>query len=147
MCAQTRGEGSLDVVGESATGRGRVGDAESGRYARFEDLVVWQKARELTAAVYAVAVSRSFSRDFGLRDQMRRAAVSVMSNIAEGYERQQPGKFNQFLSIAKGSCAELRAQLYVALDAGYLARDTFDSLLDQAIEVGRVVGGLRAAVH
>ena len=122
-------------------------DRSAGGYARFEDLVAWQKARVLTAAVYRATESGAFARDFGLRDQIRRAAVSIMANIAEGYERGKPSEFHQFLSVAKGSCAELRAHLYVALDAGYLDSNAFDALLKQAVEVGRIVGGLRASTE
>jgi four helix bundle protein len=113
---------------------------------RFEDLVAWQRARALSGAVYKATSSRPFSADFALRDQMRRAAVSGMSNIAEGFERSRPAEFHQFLSMAKGSCAELRSQLYVALDAGHLSKEAFDALLLQAEEVGRLVGGLRASI-
>ncbi len=79
----------------------------------------------LTRKVYAVTEQGKFGRDFGLRDQVRRAAVSIMSNIAEGFERGRPAEFHQFLSIAKGSCAELRTQLYVALDVGHIAQPYF----------------------
>ena len=119
----------------------------SGGVTRFEDLVAWQGARALSAAVYQITNSRPFSADFALRDQIRRAAVSVLSNIAEGFERARPTEFHQFLSMAKGSCAELRSQLYVALDAGYLSKDSFDALLLQAEEVGRLIGGLRASIE
>jgi four helix bundle protein len=114
---------------------------------RFEDLSAWQKARVLTASVYRVTDSGSFARDFGLRDQARRAAVSIMANIAEGFERHRLAEFHQFLSIAKASCAELRSHLYIALDVGYLGQDAFESLLRQAEEVGRMVGGLRSSVE
>ena len=93
---------------------------------RFEDFVAWQKARKLTAIVYRVTNEGAFASDFGLKDQIRKAAVSSMSNLAEGFERGRPAEFHQFLSIAKGSCAELRAQLYVALDAGYLTQPVFE---------------------
>jgi four helix bundle protein len=76
---------------------------------RFEDLEVWQKAKELTNLIYRVSLSGAFSRDFGLRDQMRRAAVSIMSNIAEGFESQTQVLFIQYLGRAKGSAGELRA--------------------------------------
>ena len=112
---------------------------------RFEDLIAWQKARSLTKQVYTVTSQGSFSRDYGLKDQICRAAVSVMSNIAEGFERWRQGEFHQFLSIAKASCAELRSQLYVAFDAEYLDQALFDTLLAQAEEVARIVGGLRAS--
>lgn len=113
----------------------------------FLDLIAWQKARLLTAKIYRVTSQGSFARDYGLKDQIRRAAVSVMSNIAEGFERGRPSEFHQFLSIAKGSCAELRSQLFVALDAGYLNQSDLHALLDTAVEVARIIGGLRAAVQ
>src|SRR5947209_16600148 len=120
--------------------------AMSGQIDKFEDLIAWQKARLLTSKVYQLS-SEHPSHDFGLKDQMRRAAVSIMSDIAEGFERNRPTEFHQFLSVAKASCAELRSQLYVALDAGYLSQESFDSLLAQAEEEGRLVGGLRASVE
>src|SRR3990172_8363764 len=86
----------------------------------FEEIEAWQKARELTRAVYACSGQGAFSRDFGLRDQIRRAAVSIMSNIAEGFERGGSAEFVQFLAIAKGSASEVEAQLYVAFDQGYI---------------------------
>ena len=113
---------------------------------RFEDLVAWQKGRELTRNIYAVTTAENFRRDYGLKDQIRRAAVSVMSNIAEGFERAGKAEFHQFLVIAKGSCAEVRSQLYVALDAGYISKTQFDGLQAQAEEVARIVGGLRASL-
>ena len=88
----------------------------------------------------------TFAKDFGLSGQIQRAAVSIMSNIAEGFERGGRGEFHQFLSTAKASCAEVRSQLYVAFDIGYLDQRRFDQLLAQAEEVARIVGGLRASV-
>jgi len=114
---------------------------------RFEDFIAWQKARKLTAAIYKVTNEGDFVRDFGLKDQIRRAAVSSMSNIAEGFERGRSAEFHQFLSVAKASCAEVRAQLYVALDAGYLSTSAFDGLMAQATEVGLILGGLRLSVE
>src|SRR5436309_7410959 len=114
---------------------------------RFEDFIAWQKARELTAKIYKVTGEGAFARDFGLKDQIRRAAVSIMSNIAEGFERGRPSEFHQFLSIAKGSCAELRSQLYIALDAEYIPQTRFRELMSVAVEVGQVVGGLRLSVE
>lgn len=81
------------------------------RVERFEDLIAWQRARALTNAIYEVTRNGSLERDYGLARQMQRAAVSVMSNIAEGFERNRDGEFHQFLSIAKGSCAELRSSV------------------------------------
>ena len=101
----------------------------------------------LTTGVYRVTASQKFVRDFALRDQMRRAAVSIMSNIAEGFERGKPSEFHQFLSVAKASCAELRSQLYIALDVGHIDAAEFDVLFVQAVEVGRIVGGLRASME
>jgi four helix bundle protein len=117
------------------------------RIERFEDFIAWQKARTLTSEIYKVTNQGKFGGDFGLKDQIRRAAVSSMSNLAEGFERGRPTEFHQFLSVAKSSCAELRSQLYVALDAGYLNPPTFAGLMTQATEVGRILGGLRVAVE
>lgn len=94
----------------------------------FEDLDVWRDARSLTNAVYGATAESGFAKDFGLRDQIRRAAVSVMSNIAEGFERGGNQEFMQFLYIAKGSCGEVRSQLYVAKDQGYLTDERFRHL-------------------
>jgi four helix bundle protein len=117
------------------------------RITRFEDLIAWQKARTLTSAIYRATGDGAIARDFGLRDQMRRAAVSVMSNIAEGFERNRPNEFHQFLSVAKGSNGELRSQLYVALDVGYWDQEKFAMLFGQVCESGRIVNGLRMAVE
>lgn len=95
----------------------------------FEDLEVWKEGRHLTNRIYDVTEDTRFSRDFGLRDQIQRAAVSVMSNIAEGFERGGNQEFIQFLYIAKGSCGEVRSQLYVALDRGYIGQNEFNELL------------------
>ena len=114
---------------------------------KFEDLIAWQKARGLTRAIYEVARNGDFARDYGLSGQIQRAAVSMMSNIADGFERGGRGEFHQFLSTAKASCAEVRSQLYVALDAGYLDKASFDPLIQQAEEVARIVGGLRSSVQ
>ncbi len=120
---------------------------ERTRAEKFEDLIAWQKARELTRTIYQITAAGRFPKDFGLRDQIRRAAVSVMSNLAEGFERGGRAEFHQFLSVAKSSCAELRSQLYVALDATYLNPSTFRQLILQAEEVARIISGLRKAVH
>ncbi len=114
---------------------------------KFEDLIAWQKARELTKNIYRLTKQGDFFKDFGLRDQIRRASVSIMSNIAEGFERGGRSEFHQFLVFAKGSCAELRSQLYVALDAEYIDSTTFQNLDALAKETSRIVGGLRAAVY
>ena len=123
-----------------------AGVMSSGKIDKFEDLIAWQKARELTKSIYVITKQGDFSRDFGLRDQIRRSAVSVMSNIAEGFERGGRSEFHQFLVIAKGSCAELRSQLYVALDVDYINSKTFDDLVELAKQTSRLIGGLRSAV-
>jgi four helix bundle protein len=113
---------------------------------RFEELVAWQKARALTRSVFDMTQAEPMAKRFAYRDQLERAAVSVMSNIAEGYERGSRAEFHHMLSIAKGSCAEVRSLFYVGLDAGLIDRDAFDALDAQAWEVSRVIGGLRASV-
>ena len=111
-------------------------------YESFEELQVWQKARQLVNEVYTITKNSAFGRDLGLRNQIRRAAVSVMSNVAEGFERGGTGEFVQFLSLAKGSAGEVRSQLYVAHDQGYLSQEEFDQLASLAIETSRLVSGL-----
>jgi len=119
----------------------------SGRIEEFEDLIAWQKARELTRAIYEVTRQGAFAKDYGLSGQIQRAAVSIMSNIAEGFERGNPREFHQFLSVAKASCAEVRSQLYVALDAGYLVDESCQTLMALAKETGKIIGGLRVSVE
>jgi four helix bundle protein len=111
-------------------------------FQKFEDIEAWQKARELTREIYTVSNRGPFSKDFGLRDQIRRASVSIMSNIAEGFERGGTKEFVQFLSVAKGSSGEFRSQLYVALDQGHLKEEMFDRLLAAALETSRMISGL-----
>jgi four helix bundle protein len=108
----------------------------------FEEIEAWQNARKLTQDIYDVSNSGPFSKDFGLRDQIRRASVSVMSNIAEGFERDGIREFIRFLTIAKGSVGEVRSQLYVALGQDYITKETFDRLFDLASETARMIGGL-----
>jgi four helix bundle protein len=108
---------------------------------RFEDIESWKKARELTSAIYAATSIGGFAKDFGLRDQIRRASVSIVSNIAEGFERDGNTEFRQFLAIAKGSTGEVKSQLYVALDAGFLGRDEFNRLYALADETARLIRG------
>ncbi len=96
----------------------------------------------MTKTIYAISNDGAFARDFGLRDQIRRASVSIMSNIAEGFERGGDKEFFQFVSLAKGSSGEVRAQLYVALDAGYIDQQTFSRLSDIATQINRMLAGL-----
>jgi len=111
-------------------------------FKRFEDIECWKKARQLTRRIYEVTNDSQFARDFGLRDQIRRASVSVMSNIAEGYDRSGTAEFVHFLSTAKGSAAEVRCQLYVAVDQGYVAEHDFIKLNALAAETARMISGL-----
>ena len=108
---------------------------------RFEEIEAWQKTRQLTANIYKSTASGLFARDYGLRDQIHRAAVSSMSNIAEGFERDGNKEFLQFLSIAKGSTGEVRSQLYVALDTGYLNQPHFNELFANAEDASRLIAG------
>jgi four helix bundle protein len=94
----------------------------------FEDLEIWKEARSLTREIYTLSKTSQLSKDYGLRDQMQRAAVSIMSNIAEGFERGGNQEFIQFLYIAKGSCGELRSQFYVALDQEYVDQNIVENL-------------------
>jgi four helix bundle protein len=112
------------------------------KISRFEDIESWKRARMLTNEIYTITSSGTFSRDFALRDQIRRAAISILSNIAEGFERGGDNEFLQFLSIAKGSCGEARAQLYVALDQAYISTAQFETLSTTANDVSQLISGL-----
>ena len=111
-------------------------------FKKFEDIAAWQRARELTRQIYKLTSTNEFSRDFGLKDQIRRASVSIMSNIAEGFERDGTGEFTHFLAIAKGSAGEVRSQLYVALDQSYIAPDIFSTLNLTVTEISKMLAGL-----
>ena len=108
----------------------------------FEEIEAWKKARQLTCKVYAISNAGTFSKDFGLRDQIRKASVSVMSNIAEGFDRSGRREFMQFLAVAKGSAGEVKSQLYVALDQTYIDKPTFEETHSLAVDTGRLIGGL-----
>jgi four helix bundle protein len=112
----------------------------------FEDVLAWQKARLLNKAVFALTRERTFSRYFSLKDQIQRSALSVMSNITEGFERGSPAEYYRFLVIAKASCAEVRCQLYAALDTECISKEQFEILYDQSLEVSRVIAGLMKSV-
>jgi four helix bundle protein len=113
---------------------------------RFEDSIAWQKARLMTAEIYKVTSLPPFVRDFGLSSQIQRSSVSVMANIAEGCELFGDNQFHHALSIAKGSCAEVRSHLYVAVDVGHLNQEDFKRLLQLNVEVTQLVGALRRSV-
>ncbi|MDZ4284867.1 MAG: four helix bundle protein [Patescibacteria group bacterium] len=106
---------------------------------QFEDLICWQRARELTRFVYDISKYRNFEMDRGLQDQIRRAAVSVMSNIAEGFDRGTRQEFVNYLFIAKGSCGEVRCQLYISYDVGYIDMSKFRNGITLCDEVARLL--------
>lgn len=108
---------------------------------RFEDIQAWQKARELVKEVYTISNSGRFAKDFGLRDQIRRAAVSIMLNVAEGFARKTNREFVQFLVIAHGSAAEVQSALYVALDQKYLGEPEFNNLYGLADDTAKMILG------
>ncbi len=108
---------------------------------RFEDIEAWKKGRDLRKSIYSFSGVGKFGADFGLRDQIRRAAVSITSNIAEGFERGGNREFIQFLGHSKGSCGEVRDQLYVALDENYISQPQFESLYNTALEISRMISG------
>ncbi len=108
----------------------------------FTEIEAWQKARALTNTVYAVTKNPSFSKDFGLQDQMRRASVSIMANIAEGFGRSGSAEFQQYLAIAKGSTCEVVSHLYVAIDQRYISREEFAQISLLADETANLLGGL-----
>ena len=108
---------------------------------RFEDIDAWKKARELTKIIYEVTAQGKLAADFSLRDQLRRAAVSIMANIAEGFEREGNKEFRQFLATAKGSAGEVKALLYVALDAGLISTEQFQRIRALADEASRLLAG------
>ncbi len=108
---------------------------------RFQDIEAWQKGRELVQAIYSISSEGSFARDFALRDQIRRAAISIVSNIAEGFEREGTQEFIHFLSVAKGSAAEVEAQLYMAFDQEYLNQQTLEELCRQLTSVKKLIAG------
>jgi four helix bundle protein len=109
---------------------------------KFEEIESWKRAGRLTNEIYQVTGTGKFARDFSLRDQIRRASISTLSNIAEGFKRGGDKEFLQFLAVAKGSCGEVRAQLYIALDEGYLAQEVFEELSKNAVEIGQLLSGL-----
>ena len=108
----------------------------------FDDLVVYQRARTLVCQIYQMTRRKPISNDFGLKDQILRASRSMIFNISEGFERDGDKEFIQFLSHSKGSCGELRSQLQHVRDLGYITEEEFERLHKDAIEIGRMMGGL-----
>ena len=113
-----------------------------GKLKRFEEMSMWVSARGLVKDIYAISKTPLFFRDYGLRDQIRRASISIASNIAEGFESQSNPSFCRFLSSARGSAAEVRAQLYLALDLGYISGPDFVAISSQAESISRQITGL-----
>ena len=111
-------------------------------FKRFEDIDAWQKARALARDIYILSGSGEFSKDFSFRDQIRRAGVSIMANIAEGFERGGNKEFVQFPSIAKASSAEFRSHLYIALDENYIKKEQFEKLYNDADDISKIISGL-----
>jgi four helix bundle protein len=103
---------------------------------------VWKKARDFVGVIYALTNGKQFAKDFSLRDQIRRASVSIISNIAEGYERESKKEFMRFLLIAKGSNGEVRSQLYIALDLGYITEDEFVTTTEISKEISYMLNSL-----
>ena len=108
------------------------------RAERFEDMLSWQKAKELTLLIYKLFKN---SKDFGFRDQIQRASVSIMNNIAEGFERKSNNEFRYFLFVAKGSCGELRSMLYLAKDLNKMEEDDFNKIFSLSMEISKLLSG------
>ena len=113
---------------------------------KFEDIIAWQEARKLVSSIYRLTNSGSLARDFGLRDQLQRAAVSAMTNIAEGFDCESKIEFARFLGIARRSAVEVQSLLYAALDVGYINEDVFKAQYQQAEKTKALVGGLKKSL-
>jgi len=124
----------------------RGAQVRSAKIEAFEDLIAWQKAHELALDVYRLTARERFSRDYGLKDQMQRAAVSVMSNVAEGFERYSRPEFRQFLSVARGSVAEVRSQLHLARSLRYISEADFFKTHALCREISNLLGALRKSL-
>ena len=109
-------------------------------YERFEDMPIWRLPKDLAVEIYRVTKDAKFRRDFGLVDQIRRASISISSNIAEGFERGSKREFVQFLYVAKGSLGEVRSQLQVSYELGYINEENFGSLLQQTYDLSKQLG-------
>ena len=111
------------------------------KFNRFEEIEVWKLSRVLVKEIYLITKQKSFDKDYGFIDQIRRSSVSIPSNIAEGYERKSNTEFIRFLYISKGSAGELRTQVYLAFDIGYINDVTFNMLLKQSEEISKSLSG------
>jgi four helix bundle protein len=108
---------------------------------RFEDIIAWQKGMELCDVIYAITLKESFAKDYALKDQIRKSAISVPSNISEGFERESNNQFIYFLVIAKASAGELRTQLYIAKNQKYISEEEFNELKNQCLNVSKLISG------
>ena len=113
---------------------------------KFEDLIAWQEARALVKSVYKLTSDGTFAKDFGMRDQIQRAAVSVMTNIAEGFDCESTAEFARFLGIARRSAVEVQSLLYAALDVEHIEQDVFKSHFEQARKCKALIGGLKQSI-
>ena len=113
---------------------------------KFEDIIAWQEARKLVASVYRLTSTGALAKDFGLRDQLQRAAVSAMTNIAEGFDCESKIEFARFLGIARRSAVEVQSLLYAALDVGYINQETFNIEYQQAEKTKALIGGLKRSL-
>jgi len=109
------------------------------KFTCFEEIVIWKKARELTKDIYKAF---SFNKDYSFKDQVQRSTLSIMNNIAEGFERKGNKEFKQFLFIAKGSCGELRSMLYVSKDLQYINSQRYQYLINKSTEISKMLSGL-----
>jgi four helix bundle protein len=114
---------------------------------RFEDIRAWREARELTKLVYGITKSGALSKDYGLRDQIQRAAVSAMTNIAKGFDCESKTEFARFLGIARRSVVEVQSLLYTALDIGYINKDIFEQIFAQAEKTKALIGGFKHSLQ
>lgn len=113
-----------------------------GKIVKFEDIEAWQRARKMVIEIYKISNDDLFSKDFALKDQIRRASVSIMLNIAEGFARKTKKEFIQFLYVSHGSLAELQSCLYIALDLNYLSKEKFNILYKECEEISKMISGL-----
>ena len=120
--------------------------AKTGTIRKFEDLIAWQRSRELANLVHEYSNIGKFSSDYPLKNQMWKASISIMSNIAEGFEKYSPKDFQNYLAIARGSAAEVRSQAYIARDLGYLTHQQFTEVTGLCNEIGRILAGLRRSL-
>lgn len=113
---------------------------------KFEDIIAWQEARKLVSSIYRLTNNGALAKDFGMRDQLQRAAVSAMTNIAEGFDCESKLEFARFLGIARRSAVEVQSLLYAALDVGYINEQIFKTEYQQAEKTKALIGGLKRSL-